>query len=407
MKRIYLDYAATTPVEPQVVKAMEPFFNRVFGNPSSLHWFGQEAQQATEEARAKVAHLIGAQAAEIVFTSGGTEADNLALKGIAYALKERGNHIITSTIEHHAVLNPCKFLEKQGFRVTYLPVDKDGLVDPEDVRKSITDQTILVSIMHANNEIGTIQPIQEISKLISEFRKQKVENRSNKDSGFYFLDSNFPLFHSDAVQTVGHLPINVNDLGVDLLSISAHKLYGPKGVGALYLRRGVKLEPLLHGGEQENNRRASTENLAGIVGFGKACEIAEGELDSEGKRLKDLHDYLIKNILEKIPGSRLNGHPTRRLPNNVNVSIEGVEGESMLVSLDMVGVAVSTGSACSSKVLEPSHVLMAMGLSPEVAHSSLRFSLGKETTKKDLDYTISELVKIVKRLQKISPLKSR
>lgn len=393
MKRIYLDYAATTPIDLSVLKAMVPFFSQKFGNPSSIHSFGQETKKAIEKAREQVAHLIGAQSEEIVFTSSGTEADNFAIKGAVYALKSQGNQIITSQIEHHAVLNSCKFLEKYGFEVTYLPVDKDGLVDPEDVKKALTEKTILVSIMHANNEIGTIQPIAEIAEIIKEFiiRHQR--------SGIQY-----PVFHTDAVQSAGHIPVNVNDLNVDLLSISAHKLYGPKGVGALYIRKGIKLEPLLHGGEQEKNRRASTENVAGIVGFGQACQLAEKEMASEAKRLTKLRDYLIQQILTKIKKSQLNGHPTQRLPNNVNISIEGVEGESMLISLDMAGVAISTGSACSSSALEPSHVLLALNLSPEIAHSSLRFSLGRQTTKKDLDYTISELIKIVKRLRKISPL---
>lgn len=396
MRKIYLDYAATTPTDPRVLKAMEPFFDQKFGNPSSIHSFGQEAKKAIDEARNQVAHLINALPEEIVFTSGGTEADNFAIKGVAYAFQKFGHHIITSQIEHHAVLNPCKFLEKQGFKVTYLPVDKDGLVNPEDVKKALTDQTILVSIMQANNEIGVIQPIAEIAKIINERRASSIQNRES--------NIQHPVFHTDAVQTVGHISTDVNELGVDLLSISAHKLYGPKGVGALYIKKGIKLEPLLHGGEQERKRRASTENVAGIVGFGVACQLAEKELIGEAKRLTKLRDYLINQILRKIKKSRLNGHPSQRLPNNVNVSIESVEGESMLISLDMAGVAVSTGSACSSGTLEPSHVLLALGLSPERAHSSLRFTLGRETTKKDLDYTVEQLVKIVERLRKISPL---
>lgn len=390
-KHIYLDYAATTPVDPLVLVAMQPYFSRVFGNPSSLHWFGQQATQAVDEARIKVARLIGAKTEEIVFTSGGTEANNFALKGAAYVLKGQGNHIITTKIEHHAILHPCQFLEKNGFNVTYLSVDKDGLVNLDTLAQAITPQTILISIMHANNEIGVIQPVQKISAII----KDKIKSPKQKI-----------YFHTDAVQTVGHIPININDLDVDLLSMSAHKIYGPKGVGALYIKSGIKLEPLLHGGEQEHNRRASTENVAGIVGFGQACELAEKELSQESKRLKELRDYFIKTILEKIKYSRLNGHPQERLPNNINISFEGIEGESMLISLDMTGIACSTGSACSSKTLEPSHVLMALGLAPEIAHSSLRFSLGKQTTKKDLDYTIGELTRIVQRLREISPLKN-
>ncbi|MBI4295913.1 MAG: cysteine desulfurase NifS [Chloroflexi bacterium] len=383
MKRIYLDYAATTPAHPDVVKAMLPYFVEVFGNPSSIYSCGQQAKGAMEEARFKVASLIGAKEEELVFTGSGTEADNFAIKGVAWANEAKGNHIITCAIEHHAVLETCKFLEKRGCKVTYLPVDGQGLVNPDDVKKAITDKTILVSIMHANNEIGTIQPIAEISKI-------------TRETGVYL--------HTDAVQTAGHLPINPNEMGVDLLSISAHKLYGPKGVGCLYIRKGTRLVSFIHGGEQERRRRASTENVPGIVGFGQAVEIAKKEMTEEAVRLTQLRDKLINGILEGIDHTRLNGHPTRRLPNNVNVSIEFIEGESMCLNLDLEGICVSTGSACSSTSLEPSHVLVATGLPPELAHSSLRFTLGKWTTAEEIDTVLDVLPKVVAKLRAMSPL---
>jgi len=383
MRRIYLDYAATTPTHPEVVKAMLPYFTEEFGNPSSIHSYGQEAKGAIEEARAKVASLIGARSEEIVFTSGGTEADNFALKGVAFANEDKGNHIITTSIEHHAVIESGKFLERRGFKITYLPVDKYGLVDPDDVRRAITGKTILISVMHANNEMGTIEPIAEIAKIA-------------KEAGIYF--------HTDAVQTVGHIPVDVNELGVDLLAMSAHKLYGPKGIGALYIRKGTKLVSFMHGGEQERRRRASTENVPGIVGFGKAVEIAQQEMDEEAKRLASLRDKLIKGLLERIDHTPLNGHPIMRLPNNVNVSVDFVEGESMLLNLDLEGICVSTGSACSSSSLEPSHVLLAMGLSHEQAHGSLRFGLGKWTTEDEIERVLDVLPRIVAKLRAMSPL---
>jgi len=384
MRRIYLDHAATTPVHPQVAEAMAPYFSKDFGNPSTLYSYGREAKGALEEARAKVARLIGAkEPEEIVFTSGGTEADNFALCGIAWANQKKGNHIITTSIEHHAVINACKFLEKRGFKVTYLPVDNNGLVDPLEVERAITDGTILVSVMHANNEIGIVEPIEEIAEIA-------------KEKGIYF--------HTDAVQTVGHLPINVDKLKVDLLAMSAHKLYGPKGVGALYIRRGTKIVPFLYGGEQENKRRASTENIAGIVGFGEACSLAQKDMANEEKRLTYLRDKLIEGILKRIENSRLNGHPKKRLPGNVNVSVEGVEGESMLLNLDLAGICASSGSACTSSILEPSHVLTAIGISPEVAHSSLRFTLGKENTEEDINYVLKVLPEIVEKLRSMSPI---
>jgi len=387
MKRIYLDYAATTPTHPDVVKAMLPYFTDAFGNPSSLYSYGQEAKGAIEEARVKVANLIGARDEEIIFTGGGTEADNFALKGVAFANEKRGNHIITSSVEHHAVMEACKFLERRRYRVTYLPVDEYGLVDPSDVKKAITDKTILISMIHANNEIGTIEPLVEISRIAQE-------------AGVYF--------HTDAVQTTGHIPVDVTELGVDLLSISAHKLYGPKGVGALYIRKGTKLVPLMHGGEQERRRRASTENVPGIVGFGRAVELAKQEMNEEAERLTHLRDQLIQGLLERLDHSRLNGHTLKRLPNNVNISVDFVEGESMLLNLDLEGICASTGSACSSSSLEPSHVLLAIGLSHEQAHGSLRFSLGKETTEGEIGQVLDVLPKIVAKLRAMSPLlKSR
>lgn len=383
MKRIYLDYAATTPVHPEVVKTMSPYFTDSFGNPSSIHSYGQEAREAVEETRATVAALVGASADEIFFTGGGTEADNFAIKGIAFANESKGNHIITSSIEHHAIIETCKFLERRGFRVTYLPVDKCGLVDPGDLKKAITGKTILVSIMYANNEVGTIEPVDEIGKI-------------TREAGV--------LFHTDAVQTVGHIPVDVPKLAVDLLSISAHKLYGPKGVGALFIRKGLKITPFLHGGGQEKGRRSGTENVPGIVGFGKAAEIARQEMGQEAERLANFRDSLIKGITERIDNTRLNGHPSRRLPNNINVSIDYVEGESMLLNLDLEGICASTGSACSSSNLEASHVLMAMGLPHEQAHGSLRFSLGKWTTGDDIEKVLEVLPGIVSKLRAMSPL---
>lgn len=385
MKKTYMDHAATTPTDVEVVKAMEPYFSLKYGNPNSIHSFGQEAREAVEEAREKIAHLIGANSSEIIFTAGGTEADNYAIKGIAWANQKKGNHIITSKIEHHAVLHSCQFLEKQGFKVTYLPVDKYGLIDPEDVKRAITDKTILVTIMHANNEIGTIEPIKEISKVV-------------KKAGVYF--------HSDSVQTTGHIPIDVNDLGVDVLSLSGHKFYGPNGVGALYLRKKTRIVNLIDGGAQEKNRRAGTENVAGIVGLGKAAELAEKRLlqGKEDEVIK-LRDRLIKGITKKIDHTRLNGHPTKRLPGNANFCFEFIEGESMLLSLDMEGVAASSGSACTSGSLEASHVLLSIGLPPEIAHGSLRLTLGKDNTNEEIDYVISILPGIIEKLRALSPFK--
>ncbi|MDD5081955.1 MAG: cysteine desulfurase NifS [Dehalococcoidales bacterium] len=386
MKRIYLDYAATTPTHPEVVKAMLPYFTESFGNPSSIHACGREAQTAIEQARTKVADLINARHDEIVFTGGGSEADNFALEGVAFANESKGNHIITSAIEHHAVIETCRFLEKRGFNITYLPVDGYGRVDPDDVQGAITNQTILVSVMHANNEIGTIEPIREISRI-------------TKEAGV--------LFHTDAVQTAGHLPINVTELGVDLLSMSAHKLYGPKGVGALYIRKGIRLIPLIHGGEQERGRRASTENVTGIVGFGRAAGIAREEMAGEAQRLTALRDKLIHGLQEQIGSLHLNGHPVNRLPNNVNVSFAFIEGESICLTLDQENICSSTGSACSSASQEPSHVLLAIGLSPELARGSLRLTLGKWTTEEEISHVLKGLPRIITKLRAISPLSTR
>ena len=385
MRRIYLDYAATTPTHPEVVKAMLPYLTNVFGNPSTIYSYGQEARGAVEEARTNVAELIGARGEEITFTSGGTEADNFALKGIAYASEHKGDHIITTSIEHHAVVESCKFLERRGFKVTYLPVDGYGLVAPQDIKKAITNKTILISVIHANNEVGTIEPIGEIGKIA-------------KEAGI--------CFHTDAVQTVGHIPVNVDTLGVDLLSISAHKVYGPKGVGALYIKKGTRLIPLMHGGEQEKRHRAGTENVPAIVGLGKAVELAGQEMDKETEWLTCLRDKLIKGLLERIDHIRLNGHPLKRLPNNVNVSVDFVEGESMLLNLDLEGICASTGSACRSSSLEPSHALLARGLSPEQAHGSLRFTLGRENTEGDIECVLEVLPRVVAKLRTMSPLLS-
>lgn len=383
MKQIYLDHAATTPMRPEVLEAMLPFLQEQYGNPSSIYQIGREAQKALDGARDKVAGLIGASPREIIFTSGGSEADNLAIKGVAFALRDQGNHIITSAIEHHAVFHTCEYLKKHGFDITVLPVDSDGLVDPVAVDRAITPKTILVSIMHANNEIGTIQPIAEIGRIL---RERSV------------------LFHTDAVQTVGHIPVNVEALGVDLLSLSAHKFYGPKGIGALYVRRGTKLDPLIHGGGQERNRRAGTENVAGIVGLATALELAVAEMDTCAQRQKELRDQLISGILAKIPYTRLNGHQEKRLPGNVNLCFEFIEGESLLLNLDMRGIAASSGSACTSGSLEPSHVLLALGLPHEIAHGSLRLTLGKDTSQADIDAVLDVLPGIVDKLRQMSPL---
>lgn len=383
MKKIYLDYAATTPIDKRVVKAMEPYFTEKFGNTMSLHSFGQEAKFALDQSRQILADLINAEPNEIIFTGSATESNNLALKGVAFANKSKGNHIIISAIEHPCIIESAKWLSKNGFEITKLPVDKYGLVNPEDVKKAITDKTILVSVMHASNEIGTIEPIAEIGKIC-------------REKGVYF--------HTDASQSFGKIPIDVEKMNIDLLTASSHKMYGPKGIALLYIRKGVKIEPILHGGGQEDGLRSSTVNIPAIVGFAKAAEICKKEMLKEGKRLSKLRDKLIKGIL-KIEGAKLNGHPKNRLPNNVNVSFPYIEGESLLIQLDLHGIACSTGSACSSIKLEPSYVLLALGLKPEEAHGSLRISLGRYTTEKEINYLLKVLPKIVKQLELMSPFK--
>jgi cysteine desulfurase len=382
-KRIYLDHAATTPVDSEVLEVMKPYFSQKFGNASSLHSFGIEAREALEKARKKAAKFIGARPAEIIFTSGGTESDNLAIKGTALANKDKGNHIITSKIEHPAIRNPCNWLEKNGFRVSYLDVDAQGMVNPKDVEKEITKETILVSIMHANNEIGTIEPIAEIGKIC---KKHRV------------------YFHTDAVQSFGKIPIDVRKMNIDLLSASSHKLYGPKGVGLLYIKQDVKIEPVQHGGGHEQSLRSGTENVVGIIGFTRAIELAEKIMRKEADRQTKLRDKIIKEF-SKVDGAKLNGHQTNRLPNNVNFSFKGIEGESLLIRLNEKGIAVSTGSACSSKSLKPSQILTSIGLSDEQAHGSLRITLGKDNKEEDIDYVIKEIKKILNSLRKINPLK--
>ncbi len=382
MRKVYLDHSATTPISREVVEAMLVVMEKDFGNPSSVHQFGREAKKAMEDSREKVAQLIGAMPSEIFFTSGGTEADNLALLGAVKAYQKRGKHIITSSIEHHAVLDTAKQLEKLGFEVTYLPVDKFGMVSVDELKGSLREDTILISIMHANNEVGTIQPIEEIGKLAAD---KKI------------------IFHVDAVQSVGKIPVDVNSLNIDLLSVSAHKIYGPKGIGCLYVRKGIRLEPQHFGGGQERKRRPGTENMPGIVGFGKAAELALVNLPKE-QEITKLRDKLLVGLMKEIPDCQLNGHPTERIPTNVNVSIRFLEGESILLSLDMKGIAASSGSACTSGSLDPSHVLTAMGICHEIAHGSLRLTLGKDTTEEDIDYVLAELPIIVGRLRAMSPL---
>ena len=383
MERIYMDNAATTRVKPEVLEAMLPYYGEVFGNPSTIYYYGREAHKALDHARQQVAAAIGADKDEIYFTSCGTESDNWAIKGAAFAHQKKGNHIITSVIEHHAVLHTCGWLERHGFEVTYLPVDEYGRVNPADVEKAITDQTILISIMFANNEIGTIQPIAEIAKIA---RAHNI------------------LFHTDAVQAVGAVPVNVHELGVDMLSLSGHKFYAPKGVGALYIRRGVRIDTHQHGGAQERGKRGGTENMAQIVGLGKAIELATADVEGHAKKLAHMRDRLIDGILAEIPEVRLNGHRTERLPNNVNVSIRYIEGEALLLRLDLAGIAASSGSACTSGSLDPSHVLLAIGLPHEIAHGSLRLSLGDFNTEHDVDVVLEKLPQIVSTLREMSPL---
>ncbi len=384
MRRVYMDNNATTRTREEVVRAMLPYFGEIYGNASSIHGFGRAARVAVNDARSEVAGLLGAASIEeIVFTSGGTEADNFAIKGAANALKSKGNHIITSAVEHHAVLNSCKALEKEGYKVTYAGVDEYGIIKLDELKAAITDKTILITVMHANNEVGTIEPIEEIGAIA-------------KEKGIYF--------HTDAVQAAGKLPLDLKKMSIDLLSLSGHKLYGPKGIGALYIRKGTKITPQMHGGHHEMGKRAGTENVPGIIGLGKACELAGKELEQESKKLTELRDYFYKGITAKIGEVRLNGHPEKRLPNTLNVGFKYLEGESIILNLDMEGVAVSTGSACTSGSLEPSHVLTAMGVDPAETQGSVRFSLGRDNTKEDIDYVLSVLPPIIKRLRDMSPL---
>lgn len=383
MRKVYLDNAATTALSPKVLEKMMPYLTDIYGNASSLHSFGQDARIGVEHAREQVARAINADPSEIVFTGCGTESDNTVLFGVAERYAKKGDHIITTNVEHHAILHSCAALEKKGIKVTYLPVDKDGLITPEQVRDAITDKTILVSVMFANNEVGTIMPIPEIAAVCHE-------------KGV--------LFHTDAVQAAGHIPIDVKAMGIDMLSISGHKFHGPKGVGVLYERKGIRLPSYIIGGEQEKGRRAGTENVAGIVGLGEALELAVTNMSETSARMTRMRDRLIEGIEATIPEVKLNGHRTKRLPNNVNFSIKYIEGESILLMLDMAGIAASSGSACTSGSLDPSHVLLALGLTHEVAHGSVRMTLGDDTTDEDIDYVLETLPKVAHRLRAMSPI---
>ncbi len=382
-RTVYLDHAATTYVKPEVFEDMKPYFSEHFGNASSIYSLGRDSKKAVEESREKVAKAIGAEPKEVYFTGSGSEADNWALKGIAAAYKKKGNHIITSAIEHPAIMGSCKYLEGEGFEITYIPVDSDGLVSPEQIRNAIKENTILISIMFANNEIGTIQPIKEIGAIA-------------KEKGV--------LFHTDAVQAVGNVNIDVKDLNVDLLSLSGHKFYGPKGIGALYIKKGVKISSFIHGGQQERGKRASTENVPGIIGLGRAIELATENLDEYNKKLIELREKTIEGLFAKVPYIKLNGHRHNRLPGNVNISFEFIEGESLLLMLDMKGIYGSSGSACSSGSLDPSHVLLAIGLPHEIAHGSLRLTFGDENTQEDVDYILEVIPQMVTKLRDMSPL---
>ena len=386
---VYMDHAGTTPLAPEVLRAMTPYFTELFGNPSSIHAVGQEARYALDEARERVARVLNCRPREVVFTGGGTESDNAAIVGVATALQETGKHIITSSVEHHAVLHTCQHLESQGFEVTYLPVDSDGIVQPEAVYRAITDKTTLVSIMYANNEIGAINPIPDIAALV----KQRASELSRTI-----------LFHTDAVQSAGFLELDVRKLGVDLLSLSGHKFHGPKGTGVLFIRRGAAFLPFMLGGGQERERRSGTENIPGIVGLSVALETANAQREEASRHCAALRDRIIEQVLEQVPGSALNGHPTQRLPNNANFSFPGVEGEPILLGLDMAGIAASSGSACSSGSLEPSHVLLALGQSAEKARGSLRLTLGKDNTEEQVDYLLEVLVDLVDRLRQLPSL---
>jgi cysteine desulfurase len=381
MRLIYFDNAATTPLDERVFEEMKGFLLHNYGNASSIHTFGRKARAGVDKSREIIAKMLNVQESEIYFTSGGTESNNLAIKGIAHSYQDKGNHIITSSVEHPSVLNTCRFLESQGFKVTYLPVDGFGMVDPSDVRKAISKNTIIVSIMHANNEVGTINDIDEIGKITKEFEV---------------------LFHTDAVQTFGKLPIDVNKIGVDILSLSAHKIYGPKGIGGLYVRKGIKIQPQQYGGGQERNKRSGTENVPNIVGFRKAVEIRGFEMENEYKYLTKLEKYFKTKLSEKIDNIFFNTHPERKLPGYLNISFSETEGESLLLSLDLEGIAVATGSACSSGSIEPSYVLLAMGLSPERIQSSIRITMGKQNSNEDIDYALEVFPKVVKRLRELS-----
>ena len=382
-RMIYADNAATTRLKPEILDEMMPYLTEEYGNPSSIYKYASNSKKAIENAREKVAAAFNAEPKEIIFTSGASEADNWAIKGIAYSLKDKGNHIITTKIEHHAVLHTTEFLEKQGYDVTYLDVDEDGLISLEQLEASITDKTILISVIFANNEIGTIQPIKEIGEIA-------------KKHGVYF--------HTDAVQAVGNVNIDVKEMNIDMMSLTAHKIYGPKGVGALYVKKGVKLHPFIHGGGQEKGRRAGTENVSGIVGFGKAVELATQNIDEKVKKITELRDLYIEAVLKEIPYVRLNGHRTQRLCNNANMSFRYIEGEALLLMLDMAGICASSGSACTSGSLDPSHVLLAIGLPHEIAHGSLRISFGDFNTIDDVNYIVEKLKGIVSRLREMSPL---
>ena len=383
-RRVYMDHAAGKPVAPEVLKVMMPYFTDKCGNPSSPHSWGNEARKAMEDARAKIVNLVAAKKPEeIFFTSGGTESNNIAIKGVTFRNKDRGNHIVATAIEHMSVMNPCKSLMKQGFNVTFVPVDKSGVIDLQALESAVTDKTTLVSVAYANGEIGTSQPIRKIAE---------IAHRKGAS------------LHVDAVAACGQLPINVQEENIDLMSISSNEMYGPRGTGALYVKTGTRIEPIIQGGGQERGLRSGTENIPAIVGMGKAAEIAKAEMKAEAQRLSQLRDQLIKRVLEDVPASFLNGHPAQRLPNNASLRFSYVEGESLILSLDMVGIACSSGSACTSKTLEPSHVLLAIGLKHEEAHGSLLFTLGKQNTKEDVDYVVSALPDIVKRLRAISPL---
>ncbi|MDP3784549.1 MAG: cysteine desulfurase family protein [bacterium] len=401
MRRIYLDYAATTPLDPRVKRAMEPWWDMEYGNAGGLYEEGRRAKEAMQSSRETIAKLIGAKADEIIFTSGGTEADNLAIFGIASsfakASEDKRGHIITTAFEHHAVLNPCQQLGKEGFEVTYLNVGKDGIVNPEEVRKALRPETILVSIIYANNEIGTIQPIAEIGKIIRDYK-------SRRKVGTPTVASGLPYFHTDACQASGYLDLNVNNLGVDLMSVNGSKIYGPKGVGFLYKRLGVKIKPQILGGGQEGRMRSGTEAIPLVVGMGEAFKIAQEERDGETKRLAPLRDYFIAEVIKRIPKVVLNGDAQRRLPNNINVSILDIEGEALILYLDAEGISISTGSACTSESLDPSHVILALGKPYEFAHSSMRFTLGRATDKEALDYVLEKLPKVVEWLRVVSPL---